>query len=577
MGSTTLPQAGALEEIAPLVELLTSTRATTSLPEATFTKSDYASYLSGLTELPLSELTSEPTTLSSSSAQLTNALTTLCYTSYPTFLSLHNTTSTLSSSLSSLSSSLDSLLSALPSLETSARTFAQETRDIQKERRKASLVLEQHDKLSDVLSLPLLLDSCVRNHSYNEALLLANHASSLVQRFPANPLVQSVKADCDARVQAMLSQLLGTLSEQAKLPALFRAVTFLRKMGVFDEQELALAFLTGRGTFLEGALKAVDVEKKSLEGDADRDKEMYARFLKKYVDVWREGVYDVVSQYTTIFLDRAQPTSDAPSESLHILLRMFTSHYLQSLLALLREILQLIPDPSLLNSLLTQLTYCANSFARIGMDFKPLLAPIFVHAVRHGLTKEFKDALDTWYEKIPGTAAWKGKAKAMSPKRPSEIFVAPSVLSHLPHAISAQLETSKTGPANVPPQILVSYPPLALFVNALLTTLNGLRLLAPVELRDDLVRALQGTLAEGGRAFLQYAKDRPWHDLKSQVEVEDKESEILTSVASAYYTVLVPFVIRALSEGVYGEAEVAISEDLANAEQEWKETFPPSE
>ncbi|KAJ3558798.1 hypothetical protein NM688_g712 [Phlebia brevispora] len=576
MGSTRIERSTTLEELIPLSELLTSPPSN-NLSSGALEKPELSSYLAHLTDLALPMLEAEPTTLSSSSAQLTNALTTLCYTSYPTFLSLHNTTSTLSSSLASLSSSLDSLLSALPSLETSARTFAQETRDIQKDRRKASLVLEQHDKLYDVLSLPMLLDACVRNHSYNEALLLANHASALFQRFPSNPLIQSVKAECDARVQAMLSQLLGMLSEQAKLPALFRAVTFLRKMEVLEEQELALAFLTGRGTYLEGALKAVDIEKKSVEGDVEKDKETYARFLKRYLDVWREGVYDVVTQYTTIFLDRAASTSDAPPATLHILLRMFTTHHLQALLQLLRETLLLIPDPSLLTSLLTQLTYCANSFARIGMDFKPLLAPIFLDAVRNAVSKEFEDAMNTWCEKIPETTAWKGKAKATSPKNPSDIFISPSALSSPPQLTQSQLEAITSGPVNVPPQILVSYPPLALYLNALLTALNGLRMLAPVELFPDLNQALETTLAEGGATFLHYAKDRPWlKDTKASTQPteRDRDAEVLRAVASAYFDIVVPFVLRALSEGVYGIVSNPIGEPLRRVKREWEDLFP---
>ena len=564
-----------LEDVSPLIDLLAST-STSNLPPNALSKPEYASYVDHLTELPLSTLESEPTALSSSSAQLTNALTTLCYTSYPTFLSLHSTTSTLSSSLSSLSSSLDSLLSALPSLESSARAFAQETREIQKERRKASLVLEQHAKLYDVLSLPMLLDSCVRNHSYNEALLLANHASSLAQRFRTNPLIQSVKAECDGRVQAMLGQLLSTLTEQAKLPALFRAVTFLRKMGVLDEQELALAFLTGRGAFLEGALKAVDVEKKGVEGDKEKDKETYARFLKRYVDAWREGVYDVVTQYTTIFLDRASSVPEAPSASLHLLLRIFTTHYLQTLLALLRETLPLIPDPSLLTSLLTQLTYCANSFGRIGMDFKPLLTPIFLDAVRKAVITEFEEAVELWCEKIPGTTRWKSKAKAASPKRPSEVFVTPSALSSLPSLTAAEIDSLGSGAINVPPQVLVSYPPLALYLNALLTTLNGLRMLAPVEIHSDLFNALEISLARGGSTFLRYAKDRPWlvgGKSSSSTEDENQDNEVLRVVGAMYFTVLTPFVLRALSEGVYGKATEGQSDELGTARREWEELY----
>ena len=159
---------GGEAEIPSLPELLASSG---TLPASVLSSPDIAAYLSHLQTLPLSELSSQPAELSSSSAQLTNALTTLCYTSYPTFLSIHSSTSALTSSLSAFSSSLDALISSLPSLESSAKSFAEDTRSIQKDRRKAALVLEHHDKLHDVLSIPALLDSCVRNHTYNEALL----------------------------------------------------------------------------------------------------------------------------------------------------------------------------------------------------------------------------------------------------------------------------------------------------------------------------------------------------------------------------------------------------------------------
>ncbi|KAH9936985.1 Dor1-like family-domain-containing protein [Fomitopsis serialis] len=561
-------------EIPTLPELLASSG---TLPSSVLSSSDTSAYLSHLTTLPLSELTSQPAELSSSSAQLTNALTTLCYTSYPTFLSIHSSTSALSSSLSAFSSSLDVLLSSLPSLESSARSFAEDTRSIQKDRRKAALVLEHHDKLHDVLSLPTLLDSCVRNHTYNEALLLAQHAAGLAARFPDNALVQSVKAECDARVQAMLGQLLRMLSEQAKLPALFRAVGFLRKMDVLDEPELALAFLTGRGVYLDGLLKTVEIEKKGVEGDREREKEAYARYLKRYVDLWREGVYDVVTQYTTIFLERAPSTSGTAPTQLHMLLTTFTGLHLQRLLALLRETLPHIQDPSLLTSLLTQLTYCANSFARVGMDFKGLLAPIFVDAVRMGVQNELEEAADGWCDALkPSTSLSSYRSKATS-KRPSRFLVAASAAPSPPLPTDMQLQALSSGPPNVPPPILVSYPPLATYTNAILTALNGLRLLAPVELLDDLLQALDTSLARGLDTLLTLARDRPWTSEPKYMPVEDeeqKETEVIKAAAAVYVKMFLPFMRRALVEGVYGvkvgDVDAPPRKDLGVALEGWE-------
>ncbi|KAL1950933.1 hypothetical protein VTO73DRAFT_82 [Trametes versicolor] len=538
-----------------LPELLASSSKDT-LSSSSLTSPDASSYISRLTALSLQELEAEPTELASSSAQLTNALTTLCYTSYPTFLSLHATTSTLSSSLDALSNSLSSLLSALPTLESGARTFAQESRVLLASRRKAALVLEHHDKLHDVLSLPLLLETSVRNHNYADALLLAQHASTLASRFPSNPLVQSVKADCDARVHSMLAQLLRILHEQAKLPALFRAVGFLRKMDVLTEQELALAFLAGRSAYLDGTLRAVEIEKKGLdgEGSVERERDIHARYLKRYVDAWREGVHDVVTQYTTIFLDRPHSSEPAPPE-LHVLLTTFTTVRVSELLDLLRETLPLVADPSLLSSLLTQLTYCATSFARVGMDFRAALGPLFVTAVRKGITREFEDAAEAWTKALESDDAPKGRARPAR-RKPSQLFLSSSANSTPPIPTPAQLSALATSAPNVPPPILASYPPLGIYTNTLLSALNGLRLLAPASLLHDLLASLDAALARGASALLGYARKaaegRSNGTSSASSEETKREDEVVRAVGLVYAKVFVPFLRRALAEGVYG-------------------------
>ncbi|KAI0706262.1 Dor1-domain-containing protein [Cerioporus squamosus] len=562
-------------ELHTLPEILASSSKETvpsslSSPEA-------APYIAHLTSLSLPELEAEPTELASSSAQLTNALTTLCYTSYPTFLSLHTTTSTLSSSLDALSNSLSSLLSTLPALESSARTFAQDSRTLLSSRRKAALVLENHDKLHDVLSLPMLLETSVRNHNYADALLLAQHASTLAARFPNNPLVQSVKADCDARVHSMLAQLLRILHEQAKLPALFRAVGFLRKMDVLSEQELALAFLSGRSAYLEGSLRAVEVERKGVdgEGSVEREREAQARYLKRYVDAWREGVHDVVTQYTTIFLDRPQGAELAASE-LHVLLTTFTTLHVRRLLDLLRETLPLVADPSLLTSLLTQLTYCATSFARVGMDFRAALAPLFVAAVRKGVTREFEQATEAWCRAIDSEDASKSRSKSLR-KKPSQFLLAPALASSPPLPTDAQLSAIASAAANAPPTILVSYPPLALYTNALLTALNGLRLLAPAQLLGDLLVVLERSLAHGAIMLLVCARSASDERANGSLNDEDakREEDAVRAAGTVYIKIFVPFMRRALVEGVYGvkmdEEGMKVGEDLAGVLREWDE------
>ncbi|KAI0658314.1 hypothetical protein C8Q70DRAFT_934275 [Cubamyces menziesii] len=179
-----------------------------------------------------------------------------------------------------------------------------------------------------------------------------------------------------AYVLSMLVQLISILHGQTKLPTLFRAVGFLWKVNVLFGQELPLA--------LDSMPCTVEAEKKGLnsEGGVEREREIYARCLKRiqYYHLPRPSAGH-----------RAR-TLPAPPE-LRVPLRAFTTLRVWQLLDLT---LPLVADPSFLSSLLTPLTYCATSFARIGLDFRAALGPFFVFAVRRGVTRGFDDATNAW-------------------------------------------------------------------------------------------------------------------------------------------------------------------------------------
>ncbi|KAJ7269391.1 Dor1-like family-domain-containing protein [Mycena haematopus] len=550
-------------------------------------------YLAHLTTLSLPTLLSEPAVLQTQAHHLTSSLTSLTHTSYPTFLSLHQTTSSLSTSLASLEASLDNLLqTSLPTLEDSASGWRERTEKVLLERRKARVVLEQHDKIRDLLEIPMLIDTSVRNGYFAEALSLASHARSLSAGTSTPPLiVTSVLSEVQNSMTQMLLSLLATLHEpNRKLPALWKAVNFLRKMDMFSssaeggehsEEQIALAFLGGR----EGCLKA------SLEGNSrdilrlvggsglgEREKEDMAKFLKKYIDVWREGVYDIITQFSTIFLERPPSTTtpktpmtpSAPISSLHPLLTTYTTHALTThLLPLLRQTLPLLPISSL-PSLLTQLTYCATAFARVGMDFRGVLSGLFCTAVASAVGGELKAAGAKWVERIKNAV---GDASPLSPTLsshsatrkvkltlPSTWLIVPSLVT-APPVLSA---SNPRGAAHVPPQILASYPPIAEYTNALLGTLNGLRLLAPVQILGELAGVLEGVLDVGGDAMLSYVR-------RVCEETKEQDEKVAIAAGQVYFDVFVPFMRRALVEGVYGVLITSLPEvqTLASV-REWE-------
>ena len=506
-----------------------------------------SSYLTYLTTLPLPSLLAEPQTLSNEINTLTSQLTNLCTSEYSTFLSLHSASSTLSDSLSSFSSSLDALLESIPILESETQLFASSTKTIQSQRRKAALVLEQHDKLLDILQIPQLIDTCVRNGYYSEAMDLSAHTSSLLERFPAVPVVIDIAAEAEQAIRLMSSQLLLLLREQAKLPALFKAVNFLRRMGTFNEEELALAFLTSRAMYLEGVFS-------SINGQRIDD----ARYLRRYIDAFREGIYDVVTQYTNIFLDRASENVEQHSTLLHFLQSYIHTH-ISRLMELLNTTVPQIEDPTSLTSLLTQLTYCATSFSRVGLDFRMLLQKPFVNAVLMTATKSLSSAADEFLSQMEKNAS----------HSPSIWFIVPSLLASLSRQPPPELD--EESPVHVAPGILSSYPLLATYTNSILAALNSLRLLAPVSLLPMVNDLLEASLSAVGRGLLARAK-APIAESKDHGVDKEAADQVFDAAGSVYLKCLVPFALRALHEGVYGRIGIRTnkeSNELDDVRREW--------
>ncbi|KAF9486537.1 hypothetical protein BDN70DRAFT_870114 [Pholiota conissans] len=640
--STPVQSTSRLVDVSALTDVIASS---SKVPLEQLVKPNSQRYLSDLTTYGLQDLLSEPTILQTQSHHLTSSLTSLTHTSYPTFLSLHQTTNALTTSLTSLSTSLDSLLtSSLPALEESAAGWKDRTESVLKERSKARVVLEQHEKIRDLLEIPILIDTCVRNGYFAEALSLVSHANALAANASSSkktaPLIlSSVLSEVHHSIMQMLLSLLSTLYEpNRKLPALWKAVNFLRKMDVFgpsspfasaplhlkslvtspetekllepigdvisSEEQIALAFLVGRESCLKSTLESSggDISRMTTHGGLDdREKEDLARYLKKFIDLWREGVYDVITQYSSIFLEKSSTTTshspaktypvaaDSPISTttatrewthLYTLITTYASRALTTyLIPALSPSLSLL-SMSLLPSLLTQLTYCSTAFARVGLDFRGILSTLFSQAVTKIIINEMHTETEKFISrfKIPASVSASshsrninGTGKSKWDPLPAKWLITAATVTLPPVPITPATPAAPTfaqSPPHIPPQILASYPPLAEFTNAMLSILNGLRLLAPTSILPTLSRMLDDeVLAKCGQAIDVYVKafcndlDGEEDILRSRVngntsdedsDESEKQRRVIMAFGQVYFGILVPFVRRALVEGVYG-------------------------
>lgn len=70
------------------------------------------------------------------------------------------------------------------------RGFMKEAEEIGASRRMNSLTLNRHTEILEILEIPQLMDTCVRNGYYEEALELAAYVKRLEKKHSSLPVIQ---------------------------------------------------------------------------------------------------------------------------------------------------------------------------------------------------------------------------------------------------------------------------------------------------------------------------------------------------------------------------------------------------
>lgn len=548
-----------------------------TLPAAT-------AYLDQLQSLPLKSILSEASGISADSQGVEGELVNLCFREYPTFISVHRCSAAVTSAFDDFSDSLGRLLDAVPALEDECRTFAKGTADMQNDRAKAVLVQEHQDKLFDLLEIPQLMDTCVRNGYYQEALELSAHTSSMLKRYPNIDIIQDISKEVEGVMQVMLAQLLSLLRESIKLPALVKTVAYLRRLEAMEEDELCLTFLVSRLSNFRNQVVGLE-----------RDRADTVRYVRKYIDLFREHVFDIISQFTTIFLEGSK--SPVPASQL----ASFVGQCVNDLVKLVADCVpKMASDAASLSSILVQLGYCALAFARVGMDFAPLVTAPFSEAV-----------LLAFSSTVDGASATLAKTFEQAERThgtPSQALVAHDFLKVLIAKDSPLDLISWDGDISALPTDLARFPPLAILINAHLSALNSLRLLAPLHLYNSLAAAQASALLANTHRIAQYVRqavasadpgtvisrsdrqsDRPGgraqlirrnSDIQLTPEaraLKRKETQwVCLAFADTWVKVVVPLLHSALDDGVFdgaeGKAERAKLDESLHALRTWIES-----
>ena len=424
------------ELLAPYFDTPTSPRSVPKVSDNITTK-----YLNRISTLPLAALTtSEPQSLAQSSHATLISLQSLSARSNSALVLSSDHLSSLSTTLPQLAAEAETLRNDIPRLDEQAVTFSEKysrssENEVLDRRKRAMLMARNIDRLSDILDLPTLLSFAISSSTaqgssigtnYASALDLHSHIKRLHNLYQDSELVASIYKQTEEAMQDMTTNLITSLRAQnLKLAAGMRTIGWLRRVapeldGNNNNKEGALGalFLVCRLSTLISTLSALDPlrdladqetairmrdrnSNKKTSGDAWSVGQQTERYLKRYVEIFREQSFAIISMFKSIFhiepdsafsgdlglkfkslglndMSASGSTTQQQSPLLPIpsALSTFPLHLISLLHTTLKENLPNVRDKSSRESLLTQVLYCASSLGRLGGDFSLLLADL---------------------------------------------------------------------------------------------------------------------------------------------------------------------------------------------------------
>ena len=401
--------------------------------------------------------------------------------------------------------------------------FQQRSSETSEQRKRTSLVLSKHTKVLEVLELPQLLETCVRNSHYEEALGIQHLAVKLGKPPRASiPLVNNVLCDIETSSEWMLSQLLGKLRGQITLPECLRVVGFIRRMAVYTESELRLKFLQAREIYFDSVLSSATSCSSLVQQPGVGDGrsgggggDAYS-LLCRVTEVTRVSVFDTVTQYRALFSDDDVYLSGGSggAETLsHISFRQIFSAWIFKRVdkykttlknSLAREEL----EEQALDSLLGQVMYFGQSLGRVGFDFRPQFLPIFTSIILRKCEVHLKHGLECFEDSLKN-------------------FSLPTTFS--------ENRGGDTDTSLEPPPSLLVHHPLAEVSNAIVMTANELRHCAPVVIAFPVLDMIQNLLDAVSETLMRQER---------KAVACESEGKIAKSLIRCFILDLVPYANR---------------------------------
>ncbi|KAL4192970.1 hypothetical protein AMTRI_Chr06g197030 [Amborella trichopoda] len=469
----------------------TATMALGLLPLASAAQQPYVSELLSFT---LDRLHKEPELLRVDAERIRRQMQEVAVSNYRAFIAAADALQSIRSEVSSMDNHLESLISEIPKLTAGCTEFIDSAEQILRKRKLNRTLLANHSTLLDLLEIPQLMDTCVRNGNYDEALDLEAFVTKLSTMHPRLPVIQSLAEEVSQTTQSMLSQLLQRLRSNIQLPECLRIIGYLRRIGVFTESEMRLQFLRCREAWLVGIID-------------DLDQRNVYEYLKGMVNCHRMHLFDVVNQYRAIFAD---DTSGSEENYDGGLLFSWAMHQIESHLNALKSILPKISDGGSLSNIL---------------DLCMVRCFCLRLAVHNLFSKNMSTAVEN-FQIVLDSHRW---------------------VPLPPVGITTRVGNDESHDDVTPPSSLMEHPPIAVFVNGVSAALNELRPCAPLSLKHALAQEVVRALQAVSDSLTRYNATRM---------LRENESTLFLSLCRTFIEVVCPYCVMCFGRCYPGGAAI---------------------
>uniref|UniRef100_A0A1B6DKQ7 Conserved oligomeric Golgi complex subunit 8 n=1 Tax=Clastoptera arizonana TaxID=38151 RepID=A0A1B6DKQ7_9HEMI len=474
---------------------------------------NFYSYLSKLGGYSVEELSKEPDRLAEEKAAVLNQTQELAFLNYKTFIRTAECSREISEQFEKAESSLNSLVDGIPKLLTRCEEFVQASNDIKTKRYLNTLTLTRNAQLLQVLEIPQLMETCIRDGHYEEALQLAAYVRRLANKHGDIPIIDSIVKEVDAAWWSLMHQLISQLRTDLQLPRCLQVVGYLRWMEIFTEAELRLKFLQARDAWLQKLLSEIPTDD-------------VTQHLTKTIELSRVHLFNIITQYKAVFTDDEHViTGKQLTLGDATVFYSWINEKISQFITTLEEDLKQGVGSSL-SSLLGQCMYFGLSFSRVGADFRALIAPIFIKTV----TNNFENGVRNSTKKFESDMEKLTLGKNLS-------------------TLTQTAKTSQSTKQEHPPETLVEFYPLAEYCNNLVTALNDLRLCAPLAVADNISNCLKESLTSSAKTILSFYR-------QEQQALNSAEKEAFTRFCVCFGEQLVPYIQRCL-HSIFKPADIA--------------------